>query len=89
MGISSQRASQLESASVARVEAAVLADRVGERFDATVLELRDDRAVIQLGDPAVTATCPAGDLTRPGERVGVVLENADIASGAVQFSLAG
>ena len=65
MGISSQRASQLESASVARVEAAVLADRVGERFDATVLELRDDRAVIQLADPAVTATCPAGDRTRP------------------------
>ncbi|GAA1802619.1 RNB domain-containing ribonuclease [Agromyces neolithicus] len=89
MGSSSQRASQLESASVARVEAAVLADRVGERFDATVLELRDDRAVVQLADPAVTATCPANDRTRPGERVGVVLESADIASGAVEFALAG
>ena len=88
MGISSQRASQLESASVARVEAAVLADRVGERFDATVLELRDDRAFVQLADPAVTATCPADDRVRPGERVAVVLESADIASGAVQFALA-
>lgn len=89
MGISSQRASQLESASVARVEAAVLADRVGERFDATVLELRDDRAVVQLANPAVTGSCPAGDRTRPGERVVVVLEGADIASGAVQFVLDG
>jgi exoribonuclease R len=89
MGISSQRASRLESASVARVEAAVLADRVGERFDATVLELRDDRAVVQLADPPVTATCPASDRTRPGERVGVVLESADISSGAVEFSPAG
>ena len=88
MGISSQRASQLESASVARVEAAVLAGRVGERFDATVLELRDDHAVVQLTDPAVTTNCPAGDGTRPGERVSVVLESADIASGAVQFALA-
>ncbi|GAA1748139.1 RNB domain-containing ribonuclease [Agromyces humatus] len=88
MGASSQRASQLESASVARVEAAVLADRVGERFDATVLELRDDRAVVQLADPAVTATCPASDRTRSGERIAVVLASADIASGAVQFALA-
>ena len=87
MGISSQRASRLESASVARVEAAVLADRVGERFDATVLELRDDRAVVQLADPPVTATCPANDRTRPGEPVGVVLESADISSGAVRFAL--
>lgn len=86
MGISTQRASRLESASVAMVEAAVLADRVGERFDATVLELRDDRAVVQLADPPVTATCPADDRTRPGERLSVVLERADIASGVVEFS---
>lgn len=89
IGMSSQRASQLETASVARVEAAVLADRVGERFEATVLELRDDRAVVQLADPAVTATCPASDRTRPGERVDVILGSADIASGSVQFALAG
>ncbi|MCD2443880.1 RNB domain-containing ribonuclease [Agromyces sp. SYSU K20354] len=88
MGVSTQRASQLESASVARVEAAVLADRVGERFEATVLEVRDDRAVVQLAEPPVTATCPASDRTRPGQRVPVVLASADIASGAVELALA-
>ena len=59
MGASSQRASRLEAASVARVEAAVLSGRVGERFVATVLEVRGEDAVIQLVEPAVTATCPA------------------------------
>jgi exoribonuclease R len=86
MGASSQRASRLEAASVARVEAAVLSGRVGERFAATVLEVRGDDAVIQLAEPAVTATCPAAAGVRAGGRITVVLERADIRSGTVGFS---
>ncbi len=86
MGASSRRASQLDAASVARVEAAVLSGRVGERFEATVLELRGDKAVVQLVDPAVTASCAAPAGARPGERMTVLLEGADIASGAVHFA---
>jgi exoribonuclease R len=85
MGASSQRASRLAAASVNRVEAAVLADRVGQRFTATVLELRDDDALIQLTEPAVTANCPAAPGLRAGERITVVLERADIREGSVGF----
>jgi exoribonuclease R len=86
MGVSTRRASQLDAASVARVEAAVLRGRVGERFDASVLELRGDKVVVQLIDPAVTASCAAPTGTRPGERITVLLESADIATGAVEFT---
>ncbi|WP_448809507.1 RNB domain-containing ribonuclease [Agromyces bauzanensis] len=86
MGASSQRASRLAGASVAMVEAAVLSDRVGDRFTATVLELRgDDDALVQLAEPAVTATCRRSQAMRAGERVVVVLELADIRSGSVRF----
>jgi exoribonuclease R len=88
MGASSRRASQLDAASIARVEAAVLSDRVGDRFDATVLELRNGSAVIQLVEPAVTATCPAPPEARPGARLPVVLEGADIRTGTVRFRAA-
>jgi len=86
MGASSQRASRLEAGSVARVEAAVLSDRVGERFAATVLEMRGDDAVIQLVEPAVTATCPAAAGVQAGGRITVVLQHADIRAGTVGFS---
>lgn len=89
MGASIQRASRLEAASVALVEAAVLSSRVGEHFSATVLELRGDDAVIQLVDPVVTASCAATPAVRPGERIAVVLEQAEIRSGTVRFRPAG
>jgi exoribonuclease R len=88
MGASSQRASRLEAASVALVEAAVLSDRVGERFTVTVLELRGENAVIQLAEPAVTATCPTTPGARAGATLDVVLEHADIRAGEVRFRVA-
>jgi exoribonuclease R len=88
MGASSQRANRLDAASVALVEAAVLSDRVGDRFTVTVLELRGENAVIQLVEPAVTATCPARPDTRAGTTLDVVLEQADIRAGEVRFRLA-
>jgi len=88
MGASTRRASQLDAASIARVEAAVLSDRVGDRFDAVVLGLRNGSAVIQLVEPAVTATCPAPPEARPGAQLPVVLEDADIRTGTVRFRAA-
>ena len=87
MGASSQRASRLEGASVALVEAAALSGRVGERFVATVLEVRGDDAVIQLVEPVVTATCPATPAVRAGARLTVALERADIRTASLEFQL--
>ena len=85
MGRSSQRASRLDAASVALVEAAVLSGRVGEQFTVTVLELRGEIAVIQLAEPAVTATSPAPPDARAGDRITVVLVHADIRAGSIRF----
>lgn len=88
MAASEQRASRLGAEAIARVEAALLRDRVGERFTATVLELRGERAAFQLESPAVTATCPAPAGAVPGGTIDVVLEDADIATGTVRFTAA-
>jgi exoribonuclease R len=85
MDMSSRRAAKLAGASVARVEAAVLSDRVGERFTVTVLQLRGANAVIQLAEPAVTASAPVGPDVRPGALITVELEHADIGAGEVRF----
>ena len=88
MGASSQRASRLDAESIARVEAALLSAPVGERFIATVLEVRGERAVLQLADPAVTATCPAPADVRAGTALEVELLAADIATGTIEFRAA-
>lgn len=51
-----QRASALDRAIVDLVESLVLADRVGERFTAVVVDHRRDSAIVQLRAPAIVAT---------------------------------
>jgi exoribonuclease R len=85
MAASDSRASQLDKRSIAAVEAALLSDRVGEVFDASVISAKDDRGVVQLTDPAVDAEC-TGVLT-PGERVRVRVVEAEIETGRVLFEL--
>lgn len=80
MGRSDQLASRLEHASVDAIEAALLAGRVGEQFDAVVIS---DRGVIQLTDPVVTADAE-GDV-RAGSTVRATLVTADIATGTTLF----
>lgn len=85
MAASSRRASELNSASINRVEAALLSDSIGQRFEATVLSLRGDSARVQLSEPVVTAECRAPRHPSPGTRISVLLVSADIASGSVRF----
>ena len=86
MRASSQRAAQLSSGSLDRVEAALLRDRLGEHFDAVVLEVRSGKARIQLTDPAVTASCPVPTDVQAGQTIAVTLTAADIPSGTVTFT---
>ena len=88
METSNRRAQQYEAGIISTVEAAVLQHRVGELFDAVVVEVdeRDGGGTVQLVQPAVTAHC-AGDLPL-GERVRVRLALADVARRQVRFDLA-
>lgn len=86
MQASAQRASKLDSATINCVEAALLTPLVGSVIEATVIELREERATIQIAEPAVTATAPVPAGAAPGRRISLRLVRADIARGEVEFS---
>ena len=88
METSNRRAQQYEAGVISTVEAAVLEHRVGETFDAVVVELDEHNGggTVQLAEPAVTAHCQ-GELPL-GERVRVRLVLADVAKRQVRFELA-
>jgi len=87
MRASSARAGRLASAALDRVEAALLRDRVGAAFPAFVLEVRGDRARVQLQDPPVTAHCPAAGLAA-GEQVRLRVLRADVPTGKIELAIA-
>jgi exoribonuclease R len=67
------------------LESVLLAGRVGEVFDATVVDVRDDRPVVQIAEPAVVAGLDARG-PRPGERLRVRLTEADPEARRVVFA---
>jgi exoribonuclease R len=84
MTAATRRAAALERAVVDLAEAVVLAPRVGERFDAVVVEANSKGGVVQLRDPAVRARCEGADLPL-GERLQVELVTADPTTRTVLF----
>ncbi len=92
---SDQAANGVNRACVDATEAAVLAPRVGESFDAVIVD-RSPRgkgggpgglATIQLLDPAVVARAQGPG--QPGQRVRAELLEAQVATSTVRFALGG
>ena len=79
-----RRARALERANVDLVEAFVLQGRLGERFEAVVLEAQDASSLIQLTQPPVIAR--VRERLPLGERVVVELTQVDIPQRSVQFA---
>jgi VacB/RNase II family 3'-5' exoribonuclease len=78
-------ASQIERAVVDLAEAALVANRVGEKFDAIVTDVDERGARMQLCDvPLVTRVLARR--TDPGDRIRVRLTKVDLATRAVEFS---
>lgn len=93
MARSTNVANRLDRMTLDAVEAAVLAPRIGEEFDAVVLSAggmsgsgHRDGGTVQLTDPDVEAVCD-GHL-EPGTDVRVRLVEADISTGTVRFAVA-
>jgi exoribonuclease R len=82
---SAQCASRLNSATVNCVEAALMTPLVGTEIDATVIELRGERASVQIAEPAVTSTAPVRLEAKPGDVVRLRVVRADIARGEVEL----
>lgn len=85
-----RRASAYERGSVDLVEAALLAGRVGEEFDAVVVDVRDDgtSGVVQLREPPVRGRVVGAALPL-GTDVRVRLAEASVAARTVRFALDG
>lgn len=87
-----RRANALERECVDLVEAALLRDRVGEAFEATVIDVREHEPLVgtvQLADPAVVGRVESAGRPLPlGERVRVRLTEADLGTAKVLFVLA-
>ena len=85
---SAQKASQYEAGIVSTLEAAVLQHRVGQTFEAVVVEADDDGdgGLVQLREPAVTARCDGQGLPL-GERIQVRLELADVMQRQARFAV--
>lgn len=81
MGKAANAAGRLDRRTLDLAEAAVLAPRIGETFDAVAI----GETTLQLADPAVEALCD-GPLV-PGAALRVRLESAEIATGAVRFAV--
>ncbi len=84
MAETDRRASALERACIDLVEAVVLADSVGREFDASVVDVRADYAMVQLADPPVRAKCVGADLPL-GQRIRVRLESVSVPERTVVF----
>jgi exoribonuclease R len=70
------RARAAERAALDYVEAVVLAPRVGETFAAVVVDVRNDRPVVQIAEPAVLATLDRAG-PAPGDELEVRLSAVD------------
>ncbi|MEO9138171.1 MAG: RNB domain-containing ribonuclease [Jatrophihabitans sp.] len=79
-----QKAHQVDRAVVDETEAWLLSDRVGQVFDAVVIDAEGDAGTVVLDDPAVRARCDGTGLPI-GERVRVRLTTADVPSRLVRF----
>jgi exoribonuclease R len=86
----SRRAADVERACVDIVEAALLRDRVGEVFDACVVDVEERNptvGTVQLESPAVVARVEGGTTPLPlGERLRVRLTQADPGAAKVRFA---
>ncbi|AOP46143.1 RNB domain-containing ribonuclease [Streptomyces lydicus] len=92
MEAGTQRANQVERACVDLVEAALLRDRVGETFEALVVDIQDKdptHGTVHLHDPAVIGpveTAPEGPALPLGHHIQVRLAEAEPGRAAVRFT---
>lgn len=86
MARSGQLAGQLDRTTLDTVEAALLAPRIGEVFEAVVIAAKEASGTVQLVDPAVEAACDGA--LEPGADVRVRLVSADVATATVRFEVA-
>lgn len=85
MAAADSRAHAADRAVIDATEAWLLADRVGERFAATVIDANTRSATIVIENPAIRGRC-IGENLAVGGTIQVTLTKADVAARVVEFS---
>jgi exoribonuclease R len=88
MATSDRRTREVERAAVDATEAWLMHGREGEGFPAVVVDAEDGRGTVVLDGVPIRGRCTGAGL-RPGTRVVVRLEEADVTGRAVRFTLDG
>jgi exoribonuclease R len=88
MAASDRRTREVERAVVDATEAWLMRSRIGETFSAVAVDADDGRGTVVLDDLAIRGRC-TGEGLRPGTRVRVRLEEADVAGRTIRFALVG
>jgi exoribonuclease R len=89
MAAAERRARHYERAIIDLLEVYLLADRVGQTFTGTVIDVERDKqhGTVMIDEPAVAARV-TGDRLRLGQEVLVRLTTANYDAGAVAFEVA-
>lgn len=80
-----RRAGRVEGQCVNAVEAWIMGERVGERFDAVVLDRDGDRAEIWIDEPPILARVDTTD-AEPGQVISVEVHDTDVISAMIRFA---
>lgn len=86
MSASDSLSNKVDRACIDKAEATMLADRVGEVFDATILRSRENSRVAEVFVSAVMAIAKCAGNPREGEQAKVRLTTADVAERKVEFT---
>jgi exoribonuclease R len=84
MAQSDERGNRVDNAVNNLAEAVLLASRIGELFDAVIVDEDNHGPVMQIADPAILARVHAARVT-PGDEIRVRLVAADIEKRAIEF----
>jgi exoribonuclease R len=87
MAEATRREGSYSRAALDLVEALVLRSSVGRAFPAVVVDVDDDRAQVQLRDPAVVGRARVTSPTEPGDEVDVVVRAADPVARRIELEI--
>jgi exoribonuclease R len=88
MSASDRRTREVERAVIDATEAWLIRDRIGQTFSAVVVDAENGKGTVVLDGLAIRGRC-TGEHLKPGTRVRVRLEEADVAGRSVRFTTAG
>jgi exoribonuclease R len=88
MAASDRRTREVERAVIDATEAWLIRDHIGQTFSAVVVDAENGKGTVVLDGLAIRGRC-TGQGLRPGTRVGVRLQEADVAGRTVRFTLEG